>query len=195
MLALCSHTVLLLLLLFIGMSAAMRLLTATFQTSVDLYGATSMFVLWCIVLLLSTYAVSAVQLQERCVDVMYGHRKNDVFAVLDFALRFQLPRLQGSCLKHLSQVTRGRLVDKAERIVKVGSRVRCSCVLFSLMTKHLLVLAVSLQNRPQPLESLMSAVLDLLLLLLLLGCLALRKCCRAAVPPASGVHAGKGPAA
>jgi hypothetical protein len=58
--------------------------------------------------------------QERCTKVMYAHRKNDTFAVLDFALRFRLPWLQGSCLAHLSQVTRGRLVDKAERIVKVG---------------------------------------------------------------------------
>jgi hypothetical protein len=57
--------------------------------------------------------------------VMYSHRKNDVFAVLDFALRFRLPRLQGSCLAHLSQVSRGRLVDKAERIVKVRSNTRC----------------------------------------------------------------------
>jgi hypothetical protein len=43
-----------------------------------------------------------------------------VFAVVDFALRFRLPRLQGSCLAHLSQISRGRLVDKAERIVKVS---------------------------------------------------------------------------
>lgn len=59
--------------------------------------------------------------QERCTEVMYSHRKNDVFAVLDFGLRFRLPRLQGSCLAHLSQVSRGRLVDKAERIIKVSS--------------------------------------------------------------------------
>jgi hypothetical protein len=62
---------------------------------------------------------------------MYSHRKNDVFAVLDFGLRFRLPRLQGSCLAHLSQISRGRLVDKAERIVKVrvaSSAVRSVCL-------------------------------------------------------------------
>lgn len=37
-------------------------------------------------------------LQNRCVEVMSGHRKNDVYAVLDFALRFNLRSLQGSCL-------------------------------------------------------------------------------------------------
>lgn len=57
--------------------------------------------------------------QDRCIEVMYSHRKNDVYAVLDFALRFNLPRLQGSCLALLSQVSRGRLVDSAERVVRV----------------------------------------------------------------------------
>ncbi len=37
-------------------------------------------------------------LQDRCVEVMGAHRKNDVYAVLDFALRFNLRSLQGSCL-------------------------------------------------------------------------------------------------
>ena len=37
-------------------------------------------------------------LQDRCVEVMSGHRKNNVYAVLDFALRFNLRSLQGSCL-------------------------------------------------------------------------------------------------
>lgn len=60
-----------------------------------------------------------VQLQERCVEVMLAHRKNDVFAVLDFALRFNLRSLQGSCLNSIRRASRDRLVDKAERIVQV----------------------------------------------------------------------------
>jgi hypothetical protein len=63
-------------------------------------------------------------LQQTCVNVMSGERKNDVFAVLDFALRFNLRSLQGSCLGTLRRVTRDRLVDKADRIMQVRS---CSC--------------------------------------------------------------------
>lgn len=59
-------------------------------------------------------------MQDRCCEVMLGHRKNDIWAVLDFMCRFTLPRMQGSCLHFLSQLSRGRLVDHAERIVKVG---------------------------------------------------------------------------
>ncbi|KAF6252347.1 hypothetical protein COO60DRAFT_1644120 [Scenedesmus sp. NREL 46B-D3] len=85
------------------------------------------------------------QLQERCTEVMYSHRKNAVFAVLDFGLRFRLPRLQGSCLAHLSQVSRGRLVDKAERIIKVASRYvtaaepLCRLPVVSMLEKDLLL--------------------------------------------------------
>lgn len=102
------------------------------------------------------------QLQERCVHVMYGHRKNDVFAVLDFALRFQLPRLQGSCLKHLSQITRGRLVDKAERIVKAASRYvtpavpLCRLPVVGMLEKDLLLELEQLQQEQQQVSSLPS---------------------------------------
>lgn len=58
--------------------------------------------------------------QDRCVEVMLSHRKNDVWAVLDFGCRFGLARLQGSCLATLQQSSRARLVDKAERVMKVG---------------------------------------------------------------------------
>lgn len=58
-------------------------------------------------------------LQDRCVEVMSAHRKNDVFAVLDFALRFNLRSLQGSCLGSLRHASRNRLVDKADRIMQV----------------------------------------------------------------------------
>lgn len=37
-------------------------------------------------------------LQERCVEVMGAARKGDPYGVLDFALRFNLRSLQGSCL-------------------------------------------------------------------------------------------------
>jgi hypothetical protein len=69
-------------------------------------------------------------LQQTCVSVMNNERKNDVFAVLDFALRFNLRSLQGSCLGTLRRVTRDRLVDKADRIMQVrtaaDARV-CAC--------------------------------------------------------------------
>eukprot|EP00775_Hariotina_reticulata_P009338 gene9338-9501_t len=62
------------------------------------------------------------QLQDRCVEVMLSHRKNDVWAVLDFGCRFGLARLQGSCLAALQQSSRARLVDKAERVMEVAAR-------------------------------------------------------------------------
>lgn len=49
-----------------------------------------------------------------------GHRKNNIWAVLEFACRFSLPKMQGSCLHFLSQLSRGRLIDHADRILKVG---------------------------------------------------------------------------
>uniref|UniRef100_A0A383VNZ1 BTB domain-containing protein n=1 Tax=Tetradesmus obliquus TaxID=3088 RepID=A0A383VNZ1_TETOB len=99
------------------------------------------------------------QLQERCIEVMHGHRKNDVFAVLDFALRFRLPRLQGSCLAHLSQVTRGRLIDKAERIVKAASRYvtaavpLCRLPVVSMLEKDLLLELGHLEEQVSSLPS------------------------------------------
>lgn len=59
------------------------------------------------------------QLEEACVQVMSAHRKNDVFAVLDFAVRFNLRSLQGSCLGSLRRLSRDRLVDKADRVMQV----------------------------------------------------------------------------
>lgn len=54
------------------------------------------------------------------MEVMLAHRKNDVFGVLDFALRFNLRSLQGSCLGSIQRQSRDRLVDRAERIMQVG---------------------------------------------------------------------------
>lgn len=59
-------------------------------------------------------------LQDRCVEVMSAHRKNDVYGVLDFALRFNLRSLQGSCLGSICRQSRDRLVDKADRIMQVS---------------------------------------------------------------------------
>jgi hypothetical protein len=61
-------------------------------------------------------------LQDRCVEVMSAHRKNDVYGVLDFALRFGLRSLQGSCLGSIRRQSRDRLVDKADRIMQVRGR-------------------------------------------------------------------------
>ena len=59
------------------------------------------------------------QLEDRCVEVMSAHRKNDVFAVLDFAVRFNLRSLQGSCLGSLRRTTRDHLVEMADKIMQV----------------------------------------------------------------------------
>lgn len=61
-------------------------------------------------------------LQDHCVEVMSAHRKNDVYGVLDFALRFNLRSLQGSCLGSIRRQSRDRLVDKADRIMQVTRR-------------------------------------------------------------------------
>ncbi|KAF8062684.1 zinc finger protein BRUTUS-like [Scenedesmus sp. PABB004] len=62
------------------------------------------------------------ELQERCVEAMLAHRRSDVWAALDFGLRFALPRLQGSCLAHLREAAPGQLVNRADRVVEAARR-------------------------------------------------------------------------
>jgi hypothetical protein len=51
---------------------------------------------------------------------MTAHRKNDVWAALDFALRFSQGPLQGACLGYLRFQSRGAgLLGATERILQV----------------------------------------------------------------------------
>lgn len=59
-------------------------------------------------------------LQDCCTAFMIQERKNNIWGVLVFACRFQLARMQGSCLHSLQQTDRGhKLVWVADKIVQV----------------------------------------------------------------------------
>jgi hypothetical protein len=51
--------------------------------------------------------------------IMLSYRKDDVWAVLRFALRFALPKLQAACLVWLNSTTKGRLLWHADTVVAV----------------------------------------------------------------------------
>ena len=59
--------------------------------------------------------------------VMLAHRAADVWAVLRFALRFGLPKLQGACLAWLSGITKGRLLWHADTVVAVARQHAAAC--------------------------------------------------------------------
>lgn len=61
-------------------------------------------------------------LAARCVEVMRGHRKNDVWATLDFALTAAHAALQGSCLAQLRLTSRGELLPVAPRLLAAARR-------------------------------------------------------------------------
>jgi hypothetical protein len=92
-------------------------------------------------------------LQERCVEVMSAHRKSDVFAVLDFAIRFNLRSLQGSCLGSIWRTSRGRLVDRAGQVMQVSGG--CCCTQGSLWWVLLWVLKAPCAQVVRSIEGLM----------------------------------------
>jgi len=61
-------------------------------------------------------------MQKRCESMMFDHRSADVWAVLRFALQFDLGYLQSSCLAWLREVTNGRLLWHADTVLSVAEQ-------------------------------------------------------------------------